>query len=289
MTTTNSFQAIIDKLCHASQREYQNPYTTIEWPVGFDKSEWFMSPELLSLYGTETYAKLSDEQRTQLSFYEAVNFFSLNINGEKALTAGLAQRLYKKGNAAINAYLHHFLDEENKHMIYFGGFCMRYAKKTYPDKKMVLPHTYAPGEEDFLFFAKVMIFEELVDAHNLFMAKDERLAPVVRTINRLHHRDETRHLVFGRQLVKELFVTHSPGWSDEVMRNVRSYLAAYLQATWKEYYNPEVYNDAGLAMPYKLQQQAFHSDHAMDHRRRIAQNCVRFLLENNMLTEAPRA
>lgn len=285
--TTQSLQTVVDKLCLASRREYSNPYATLQWPADFDEAAWFMSPELLSVYGDTTYAQLSDVQRAKLSFYEAVNFFSLNIHGEKALTEGLAQRLYKKGAMEWTPYLHHFLDEENKHMTYFGEFCLRYAKKIYTDKKMVFAREYAPGEEDFLFFAKIMIFEELVDVYNLRMSKDERLVPVVRMINRLHHTDETRHLAFGRQVVKELFATYSSKWSHEVLRNVRAYLAAYLQATWKEYYNPEVYQDAGLDNPYELRNRVYRSEQAIAHRQQVSQGCVRFLLDHQMLLEAP--
>ena len=287
MMTTHSLQTVMDKLCHASRREYSNPYLTLEWPPALDETEWFMSPELLSIYGDETYVELSDVQKAKLSFYEAINFFSLNIHGEKALTEGIAQRLYKKEALEWTPYLHHFLDEENKHMTYFGEFCLRYAKKIYPDKKMVLPREYAPGEEDFLFFAKIMIFEELVDVYNLQMAKDERLVPLVRSINRLHHTDETRHLAFGRQVVKDLFATYSPIWSHDVLNNVRSYLAGYLQATWKEYYNPEVYLEAGLANPYELRNRAYRSERAITHRQRVSQNCVRFLLDHQILLEGP--
>ena len=91
------------------------------------------------------------------------------------------------------------------HMTWFGGFCRRYAGKIYPDRKLVLPREHAPGEEDVLFFARVMIFELLVDTFNRRMAKDDRLHPLVREINRRHHEDESRHLAFGRLLVEDLW------------------------------------------------------------------------------------
>src|SRR6266705_194388 len=62
---------------------------------------------------------------------------NLNIHGEKALVEGLARKLYEREKREISPYLHHFLDEENKHMVYFGEFCTRYAGKIYPDKKLI--------------------------------------------------------------------------------------------------------------------------------------------------------
>lgn len=278
---------IVSTLCEASRRDYANPYTQIEWPETVSMDDWHMSPELLSLYGTDVYERLTESERKRLSFFEAVNFFSLNIHGEKPLVEGLAHRLYAKSSGPIDAYLHHFLDEENKHMIYFGEFCMRYAGKLYPDKKLTFPRQYAPGEEDLLFFAKVMIFEEIVDAYNVRMAKDERLAPIARRINYLHHRDETRHLAFGRQLVKELFERHAPAWSPDTLRGLRDYLGNYLVATWKEYYNPDVYRDAGLNEPHAVQEAAFAYPRSRAHRKEISAGCVRYLLQHGMLTEEP--
>src|SRR5580692_7374468 len=246
----NTLAGAVTKLCTASVRDYINSYEHIEWPqtVGFD--EWCTSPELISLYGTPAYDSLSTAEQKRLSFYEAVNFFSLNIHGEKSLIEGLARRLYRKGNGVISPYIHHFLDEENKHMTYFGGYCVRYAGKVYPDRKMVFDQYFEPGEEDVLFFAKVLVFEELADVHNRRMAKDERLARIVRQINGLHHRDESRHLAFGRILLRDLFERHSGSWLPETRERVGEYLKNYITTTWNEYYNPAVYKDAGIKDPF---------------------------------------
>lgn len=276
----------VERLCEVSIKDYVNPYD-LEWPESLDKAQWFMSPELISLYETPIYEILGETARKRLSFFEAVNFFSINIHGEKSLIEGLAARLYKKGNDEISSYLHHFLDEENKHMVYFGGFCTRYVGKVYPDKKLVFQREYARGEEDFLFFAKVLIFEEIVDVYNVTMGRDDRLVEIARRINMLHHRDEARHLVFGRQIVKELFARHSPSWSSETLRGARDYLKNYLVSTWKEYYNPDVYRDAGIETPYDAREEAFHAETSRGHRRRISEGCTRFLLETGILDVEP--
>jgi hypothetical protein len=152
---------------------------------------------------------------------------------------------------------------------------------------MVFPREYEPGEEDFLFFAMVLIFEEIVDVYNVMMSRDQRLVPLARQINLLHHRDEARHLVFGRQVVKDLFSRYSLRWSDETRRGIREYLKRFLVATWKEYYNPDVYRDSGFENPFEIQEMAFENANARAHRARISEGCVRYLLENNILDEEP--
>lgn len=276
---------IVERLCRASRRQYLDPYTYLEWPESLDPDQWKFSPELISLHGTPTYERLTEAERVRLSFYETINFFSLNIHGERPLVEGLAHRLYQSDTQEITPYLQHFLDEENKHMIYFGGFCMRYAGKVYPDKKMAWPREFAPGEEDFLFFVKVLIFEEIVDAYNVMMSRDERLPTIVRRINHVHHVEESRHLAFGRAIVKELFERHSPSWSEETLYGVREYLKNYMTATWKDYYNPDVYRDAGLDDPMAIREEAFDDPRCQEHRNNMAQKCMRYLQENHILEE----
>ena len=281
-----TLEQTVARLCEASRKDFANPYE-LSWPEAVDPNSWYTSPELISLYGTTYYSGLSETQQKRLSFLEAVNFFSLNIHGEKSLIEGLARRLYEKRSGAFSDYLHHFLDEENKHMVYFGGFCMRYAGKVYADKKMNLERDYAPGEEEFLFFAKVLIFEEIVDAYNVRMAQDESLASIAREINRLHHRDEARHLVFGRQIVSELFEEYAPQWNSEVLQGVREYLEQYLLATWKEYYNPDVYRDLNIPLAYEVSEKAFEEQTSREHREEITRGCIRYLLNHHILESEP--
>ena len=162
---------------------------------------------------------------------------------------------------------------------------MRYAGKVYPDKKMAWPREYAPCEEEFLFFAKVLIFEEIVDVYNVRMSRDERLPAIVRRINLVHHVEESRHLAFGRGLVKELFDRHSPAWPAETLEGVRDYLRSYLVATWKEYYNPDAYRDAGLADPLGVYEAAFNDPHCHGHREEVSRKCLRYLQQNGILEE----
>jgi P-aminobenzoate N-oxygenase AurF len=279
--------SLVDKLVHASRKHARNPYEYIEWPETLEREAWHVSPELCSIYGTRYWDELDDPARKRLSFFEAVNFFSLNIHGEKMLMEGLSARLYVPGQPRIAQYIHHFLDEENKHSVLFGGFCQRYAGKIYPDRKLAISRQMSEGEADLLFYAKVLIFEELADAYNLAMAQDERLHWLSRKINENHHYEEVRHLVFGRQMVKDLLAAHGTGWSTEKRRELGDYLGRYLESTWREYYQPDVYQDHGFPDPWSVMESAWDHPAQREHRRRTSAKCVSFLLENGLLTGEP--
>ncbi len=282
----NQLATVALRLSQRSAEAAANPRMPLPWPSAWPVEAWCMSPELISIQGTPTWDGLDELARRRLSFFECANFFALNIHGERALMEGIARRLYARDLAPYAHYLHHFLAEENQHMTWFGGFCQRYAGKIYPDRKLVVPREHAPGEEDLLFFARVLVFELIVDGYNQRMAKDGRLHPLVCEINRRHHEDESRHLAFGRLVVEDLWQRHAPRWSPETRAGVRHYMAAYVEATWREYYNPDVYRDAQLAEPYQVARDAFLAPAARARRDEVQRRCVRILDDIGMWPRA---
>jgi hypothetical protein len=184
-------------------------------------------------------------------------------------------------------YQHHFLDEENKHMIMFGEFCRRYGGKIYPEKKLALPREYAEGEEDVSFYTKILVVEEVGDVYNLEIMRDERVDPIVREVNRVHHLDEARHIAIGRQFLAELWQKWSPGWPEATRRAFQEWLADYLRASWRDFYNPSVYRDAGLEKPFQLRQEALASPVCRAHRERVSRRLVSYFLDIGMLAEEP--
>jgi hypothetical protein len=199
---------------------------------------------------------------------------------------GLAARLYRSDLMGIADYLHHFLDEENKHSVYFGGFCVRYAR-LHRSRQAPFGTPRAGDVEDFLFFAKTLIFEELVDHYNRVQARDPRLHPLARFINENHHREETRHLVFGRCLVTALWSACAPQWSQALKDEIRDDLGCFLAASWREYYHPDVYADAGLSDPWELAEMAWSCETQRAHRRKVSSTCLKFLVSAGILVREP--
>ena len=284
----NNSTELATRLTKYSQTRVWDPHTTFEWPAALDDTKWAMSPELLSIYGTDAYEALDEAQRKRLALYEVGNFFSLVLQGERPLVQGLIHRLYSKHNSpAVTEYLHHFVDEENKHMMMFGEFCRRYVGKVYPEKKVALSREYAPGEEDVAFYCKVMVVEEFGDYYNVVMARDESVDPMVRKINRVHQVDEARHLAFGRQFLAELFAKFSKDWSPETLAGFRSWLGEYLRSSWSDYYNPSMYRDAGLADGYELRQLAMRHPACAEHRKKVSAKLVKYFLDVGLLEAEP--
>lgn len=279
---------LAERLSRASVKKFWNVYRDIAWPESVDpEAEWHMSPELVSLYGTKVWDELEPAQQRRLSFWETVNFFSITLQGERPLVQGLCNQMYSRQDRACTEYIHHFLDEENKHMVMFGEYCNRYAGKVYSWKKLALPKEYAKGEEDVTFFIKALIVEELGDVYNVEVMRDERVSAIAREIHRIHHADEARHIIFGRKRLAEMWQEHAPKWKPETLSGVRTWLAQYLRSSWNDFYNPSVYRDAGLRDPYEIRQAALASESGRRHRVRISRKLVDYFLETGILDAEP--
>lgn len=275
------------RLSDVSSRTYQNPYTAVEWPTKLDPAgHWFSSAEQCTLFGTAIWDSLSDSQQRLVSFWEAANFYSINIHGEKALMAGLSNRLYRKDLLDVTDYLHHFLDEENKHSIYFGGFCTRYAR-LYRSLNIESASIEDRDVNDFLFFAKTMIFEEIVDEINVRQGRDTRLHPLARFINSNHHIEETRHLVFGRQVTAAMWQYGLERWSAETVESIRATLTAFFTSSWREHYNSEVYADAGIDNPWDVLDEAWRADAQIRRRIEMSKRLIKYLLAQQILVKEP--
>jgi len=277
------------RLTEASRRKLWDVHSAFDWPETLDpEAGWYMSPELISIYGTEAWDALDQTARFRLSFYEIANFFSFVLYGERPLVAGLMNRMYRKDTLGpITEYLHHFVDEENKHMIMFSEFCNRYAGKIYPEKKLVFPREYAVGEEEISFFCKVLVVEELGDFYNLEMMSDKRIDPLVSKINKVHHVDEARHLAFGRELLAELTEQTILEWDEKETLRFRTWLVEYLKSSWGDFYNPAVYKDTALKNGYGLRKMALENPTCAAFREEASAKIVDYFMDTGLLDERP--
>lgn len=279
------FDRFLAKLSDVSEREHIDP-ARMSWPPTADSNAWYFTPELISIYGTDTWLSLTERQQKRLSFFEAVNFFSMNIHGEKYLVSEISKRLFNDRDSELSRYLLHFVDEESRHMMYFSGFCRRYAGKIYPDRSIHSPDSGDEQFDLFLLFARINIFEEIVDHYNKTMARDERLAPVVREINRIHHVEELRHLAFGRNFLKDCLDRHIDHWDESRRTELRVQLTGYLRFVWKQYYNPNAYTDAGIEDAFDVWRHAADDIGLAERRNQVNRDRLSFLRNLDILEAA---
>jgi hypothetical protein len=257
------------------------------------EAAWWTAPELVSAHGTPLWESLDEATRRRLSFWEAVAFFSLNVHNEGHLVAGVRARRGRFAGGALGralcAYLDHFVREEEAHARMFTRFCVDHAGGVLPDRVLAPVVVLGPSDvadgDDFTFFARVLLFEEIVDAFNRALARDVRLPEAVRAVHRQHHRDEARHLRFGRALTQRLWQSRPAGIDTG---DAADALGDYLAALGRGLVSVDAYRRAGVAQPFVARQLVLAS---AAHRQRVtdaAAGAQRFFAALGLAVDLPR-
>ena len=197
--------ALIDRLIGLSRDKSYDAYSRFDWPETLPVEGLWCSEDLLTTYGTPFHGELTDEQLHNLSKWEAINFYSLNVHGIKTVLEFVCRCIYEPRYAGLSEYLHFFMAEENAHMWFFARFCQQYGGKIYVSPNISIGSQTDALERDLYMFASTVIFEEFVDYYNHRVGKNDAVPDIVREINYQHHVDESRHVSFGREVVRDLF------------------------------------------------------------------------------------
>ena len=278
------FQKSLDRLIQLSEDDYYNPYEEFQWPETLPDDQCWMSLDLMSVYDTPYAEELSQAQLIELSKTESCNFYSLNVHGIRELIIEVVKRIHTPGFELPSEFFHHFVGEENEHMWFFAQFCLNYGK-IYKDKKIKSPGFTEPDIQNFMVFTRILIFEEIVDYFNSRMANDESLHPIIRKINRIHHQDESRHIAFGRNIVRLLHSELCENYSAEKLMEIEKYVKRYLVASIQSLYNPAVYRDAGLPNAYKFRTQLLQHPNRKEHHHKFLRRTLNFFVKNNILSD----
>ena len=283
---SQTFEKQINRLNSLSEDTYYNVYSRFEWPESLPEDVLWMSPELLSVANTPYWDELSETQLRALSKWESIHFYGLNVHGIRELIVEVTNRVHMPGFEPASEFMHHFIDEENKHMWFFAQFCNRYGGKIYPDIKAKFNvGTKDPDMENFLVFSRILVLEEIVDFYNNKMGNDDTLPAIIRDINAAHHIDESRHVAFGRQMLVSLFETLKAKLGDEGVAEMRTYLKRYMLYTIATLYNPAVYRDAGITDSYNFRLNLMNHPGRKEMHSKIYKRSLRFFMKNGILEE----
>ncbi|MFE5481844.1 diiron oxygenase [Streptomyces sp. NPDC056527] len=285
LPVTDRFMEVLERLSSRSIEEYYNPYQQFDWPDRLEENQLWMTPELLTVHGTPYYDELGEETIQKLSKWESINFYSLNVHGIRELLIEVVGRIHMPGFEVPSDFFHHFIGEENEHMWFFAEFCRRYGNKIYGSTAMRADSAWEPEVENFLVFARILFFEELVDHYNMRMAQDDSLCRTIREVNRIHHQDESRHIAFGRELVSLLFSRMREAVPAARVAEVEAYLKRYVVYSINSLYNPHVYRDAGVADPLALRNALVADERRRPYERKAIRKPLAFFLKTGIFSD----
>jgi para-aminobenzoate N-oxygenase AurF len=266
-------EQVARRLLESSRKHSFDPDTELDWDAPFDDDKWFWPPELVSLYGTPLWRRMSPEQQRNLARLEAASLASLGIWFEIILIQLLARHIYDK--PLTSSHVRYALTEiadECRHSMMFARLITRGGAEPYPVSR--LHHNLArvlktvsttPGS-----FTCTLLGEEILDWMQRLTFPDERIQPLVRGVTRIHVVEEARHVRYAREELRRQMVS-CPRWEAELTRISSGEAARVFSIS---FVNPQVYADAGLD-----KREALAQVRASGHRRDVMQQGAKRLTD----------
>ena len=238
-------EQIAERLLESSAKHSFDPDTELDWDAGVEEGKWFWPPELISLYDTPLWRKMSEEQRMDLARHEAASLASLGIWFEIILIQLLVRHIYDKPVTSNHVrYALTEIADECRHSLMFGRMITWGGAPNYPVPRhyhnlarILKTVSTTPGS-----FAATLLGEEILDWMQRLTFPDERVQTLVRGVTRIHVVEEARHVRYAREELRRQMVT-APRWERELTRVSCGEAARVFSVC---FVNPQVYERVGL-------------------------------------------
>jgi hypothetical protein len=274
------------RLLKSSARQSYDPEVDLDWEAPLVEGMYFMQPERLSLFGTPTWDRLTEEQRIELSRHEVASIASVGLWFELILMQMMVRELYDQDPRSERT--HYALTEvgdECRHSLMFGRAIDRMGVPAYG----ATPHVHRLGRgfktlaSGVSAYASILVAEEILDRWQRELMRDERVQPLVRMVSRIHVLEEARHMTFAREEVEKAVPSLSRSrraWHQLIIAQTAFMVARALV-------NPRVYAAIGLD-PREARREALANPAYHDTMAWMGERVTGFLDEQGLIGAAQR-
>jgi hypothetical protein len=274
------------RLLGSSARNSYDPLLDIDWDAPVAEGMAYMPLERVSLYGTDLWEQMSEQQRIELSKHEIASIAGTGLWFEIVLVQMLARYAYHQDpQAAHTQYALTEIGDETRHIIMFAKAISRMGVPTYRPPAYIhhLARLYKATARGPSLFAPVLVAEEVTDRLQRSTMHDETINPLIRMVNRIHVVEEARHVRFAREEVARVMARSGP--AARLINNVvTAVVAAFVVHAL---INPAVYEAVGLDRKQAVRA-ARRNPHNAETRRWLGEKIMAFLAEQGLVTPVSR-
>ncbi|MGV9672741.1 AurF N-oxygenase family protein [Gordonia sp. NPDC003504] len=194
------------RLLASAARLSRNAMTEIDWDLPMDPTKYGCSPEWSSLYGTAYWDELTEEQRISVTRHEFASIMNIGIWFEMILQEMVIRDQYlgEYHSPEFQFALTEIADE-CRHSIMFAKASEKMVGTSYRPSKFVgrLGKFFKATAKNEVAYAGILVAEEVLDVFQRGCMRDDRVLPFIRTVNEIHVLEESRHMKFARQEVRD--------------------------------------------------------------------------------------
>jgi len=279
--STDHRQETAQRLLDSSARLSYNPELEIDWDAPLVDGKYGMTPEWCSLYGTDLWERMSEDQRITLTEHEAASIAGTGIWFEMILMQMLVRDLYRHDPAT--PYVQFGLTEiadECRHSIMFARSAQRYGIPSYRPKRWIREtgRLFKAVARGGLAYGGTLFAEEILDMMQRDFMRDERVQPITRTVSHVHVVEESRHIRYAREETRRR--SARLGRLERAWIRIHLGVSAYFVVT--SLVNDQVYAAAGLDVA-EAKKAARENRHYHDKLRQGTRRTVEFLDEVGLI------
>jgi len=279
--STDHRQETAQRLLDSSVRLSYDPELEIDWDAPLVDGKYGMTPEWCSLYGTDLWERMSEDQRITLTEHEAASIAGTGIWFEMILMQMLVRDLYRHDPAT--PYVQFGLTEiadECRHSIMFARSAQRYGIPSYRPKRWIREtgRLFKAVARGALAYGGTLFAEEILDMMQRDFMRDERVQPITRTVSHVHVVEESRHIRYAREETRRR--SARLGRLERAWIRIHLGVSAYFVVT--SLVNDQVYAAAGLDVA-EAKKAARENRHYHDKLRQGTRRTVEFLDEVGLI------
>ncbi|HCS56272.1 MAG TPA: hypothetical protein DIW80_02410 [Gordonia polyisoprenivorans] len=270
------------RLLASAARLSRNAMTEIDWSLPMDPTKYGCSPEWSSLYGTTYWDELTEEQRISVTRHEFASIMNIGIWFEMILQEMVVRDQYL---GAYHSPEFQFalteIADECRHSIMFAKASEKMVGTSYKPTKWVgrLGRFFKGTAKNEVAYAGILVAEEVLDVFQRGCMRDERVLPFIRTVNEIHVLEESRHMKFAREEVRESMQGIS--WARRQFSALYVSVAAYMIVS--SLVQRKAFEDAGLDADRAVEEMN-HNSHFQSMIRSSCAHLMEFLDEVGLLT-----
>ena len=279
--TLNDREATAERLLRSSLEHSYEPNIDIDWKAPLVPDGWGMPPHRISLYGTELWEGLTEEQRRTLSVHEVCSIARIGLWFEMILMQMLLRYAYDRDPRRNHVqYALVEIADECRHSVMFAKMTERYDVPDYAPRRLThelgrLFKTVAYGPA---MFAGTLFVEEILDQFQREAMRDDSVQPLTRMVNKIHVTEEARHVRYAREELTRIMPKTSGA-----QRALARYLSARVAfVVARNLVHRDVYKSVGID-PVVGHKAAIANPHYQETLRWSARKLVPFLREQGII------
>lgn len=266
-----------ERLLKTSARHSYDPAVEIDWDAPFAPDRYFIDPKRSSLYGTQLWEQMTEQQRVELSKHELASLYSMGIWFETILMQMLVRHIYDRPWGSAHArYAWTEIADECRHSIMFSRMAEKMGGSDYGPDWVVhqLGRFFKTTSNGTLTFAATIYVEEILDALQREQMVDESLQPAIQKVSRIHVIEEARHIRYAREEARRQWPRL--GWIGRAYSRLVLAIVVYCATT--RLIDPKVYAAVGLD-PRKAAKVAAKNPHWRATKQFAAEKVIKFFDE----------